>query len=178
MAKFKASTITIKNAEFAFPPDFTGTVDDFNPHGDKTFDIRIPDEETYLSLKEDGWNVKQWPKNPEPDQDPVYYLNVKVNYRGNKLDPVIWKINADDPKKKQLMTDDSVHILDTYYDDGSITDVMVTIRPREYDPTPLRPQGGIKAYCKKLVVFYKPDDIDALLESLEEQDDFDSELPF
>jgi len=106
---------------------------------------------------------------------------VKVNYRGNKLDPVIWKINADDPKKKQLMTDDSVHILDTYYDDKVITNMLVTIRPREYDPTPLRPNGGIKAYCKKLVVFYKPDDIDALLESLEgdeEQDDFDSEIPF
>lgn len=182
MPKHKSlPNITIKDAKFAFPPDFTGTISEYNKHGDKTFDVEIPDKETYLSLKEDGWNVKQWPKNPDPDQDPIFYLNVKVNYRGTKLDPVIWRINADDTSKRQLMNDQNIHILDNCYGDGLITNMMVTIRPREYDPTPLRPEGGIKAYCKKLVVFYRPDDIDALLESLDasgtEQAD-EEDMPF
>ena len=181
MAKFNASTITIKDMEFAFPPDFTGTVDDYNPNGYKTFDVKLPDKETYLTLLEDGWNVKQWPKNPDPDQDPIYYLNVKVNYLGpnNKLNPVIWLINANDTSKKRLMTDETVHQIDGYFADDCITEMIVTIRPREYPPTPLKPEGGIKAYCKKLVIFYKPDDIDALLESLGgDGGETDFDMPF
>ena len=165
MAK-KLDDLTIHNAEFAFKPDFTGTVSDYNREGKKSFDLVIPTKQMFDDLKADGWNVRQWPRDPEPDVDPVYYLNVAVNYKGNRYDPVIWLIN-ESTKRRSMLDDNTVAQLDALADSGVITQVHVIVNPYVYPPTKFKPEGGVKAYCKKMLVYFQPDDLDSMLEELD-----------
>ena len=173
----KLNDLTIRDAEFAFRPDFTGTVSDYNREGKKSFDVVIPDVETYEALKADGWNVRQWPREPEPGDDVVYYLNVAVNYKGNRYDPVIWLIN-NRTKKRTLLTDNTVGQIDGLTD--VITTMHVIINPYSYPPTKFKPEGGVKAYCKKMLIFFEPDDLDAMLDELDGRgnDDLFDDVPF
>lgn len=117
-SKADRKVIEIEGAEFQFKPNFSGDPE-MNFDGRDTtrhFALNIADNTdnmTYCGrqlkiddLIKDGWNVKK----TKNEEDPEYYIDVKVSYR--KYPPAIEK-RTTNSKAKVLLTEDTVGSLDS-----------------------------------------------------------------
>lgn len=69
--------LVIEDAVIRFH-NYAGLQTDFNQAGNRNFDVILPNNEMAIAMGEKGWNVKiRKPKDPE--EDPYYTLNVKIN---------------------------------------------------------------------------------------------------
>ena len=95
---------TIKNVRLLFR-NFDGKPGRYNKKGERSFSAGI-DPETAEQLRADGWNVKvREPR--DPDDDPLYYLPVKVNFEN--IPPKVVVVTS---KKQRYLSEDLVGMLD------------------------------------------------------------------
>lgn len=125
--------LEIENARIIFR-NFKGEASQFNAKGDRNFCV-ILDKETADILKADGWNVKQL-RSREEDEEPEFYMQVKVNFNGRP--PKVVKIKRGKPIE---LDEDSVSNLD----DADIEHVDLIINPYQWN---VNGKSGIKAYLK------------------------------
>lgn len=151
----KMSKLFIENA-FIFRKNFRGEKRDFNPNGRRTFYVKL-DPDLADVLHDDGWNIKQIPAREE-DEPPLNYLAVEVKYNKEypNLDPKIYIVT---PKKKTLLTEDNVHILDT----ARFTHVELRINPYVWE---VNGKSGIKAFVDKMYVEIENDPMDEKYEGI------------
>lgn len=155
--------IKIEGARIVFR-NLSGKPDKFNPQGGKrTFAVVIDDPEFAQSLKEEGWNLKQFRARDDEEGDPGHYLQVKVNF--NNRPPHIYLCTG---RSKTLLTEDTVGSLD-YAD---ISNVDVVISPFEYND--IGGKSGVAAYVKTMYVSVVEDEF----ASKYDYDDEPEELPF
>lgn len=175
--------ITVKDAEFAFQPNFDGFNDNYRPADDnRYFQIRLNEKPELMErLKEMGCRIGAWtPRDAEPDTEPVYSLKVKSNFYDeteylSRFNPVIWRVN-ESTGSKVLLDKSTVGGLDRLSRDNRITGIpMCTLRFREYGPTPMAPNGGVSVYLKKMIIAYRPDEIDEYIENFGKGEE---EVPF
>lgn len=104
-------------------------------YGDRP--LRIED------LTEDGWNVKVLQPRDE-DEEPIYYIQVNVQYITRTGDPVKNppRVVITDDKGKDELDQNSIAELDN----DNIVDARMIIRPFEYKP------GKVSAKLKTLFV--------------------------
>lgn len=122
--------------------NFSGKESKFNPNGDKSVCVLIPDE-MVDKLIEDGWNVKYTkPRNEEDIPKP--YINVAISYKFAEMAPKIYRVV--EGNAPFLLDNDTVGQLD--YDDIQRVDLSINPRYWENDFG----QKGIKAYCKTMFV--------------------------
>lgn len=114
--------------------NFSGRAGRYNKDGARSFTVFL-DSDVAEELKEQGWNVKTLAPRNE-DDDPRYYLNVKVNY-GNRP-PHIYLITKN---HKRLLAEDSINVLDW----AEFSRVDLTIHPYAWD---VNGKHGISAYLK------------------------------
>lgn len=125
--------LEIENARIIFR-NFKGEASQFNAKGDRNFCV-ILDKETADILKADGWNVKPL-RSREEDEEPEFYMQVKVNFNGRP--PKVVKIKRGKPIE---LDEDSVSNLD----DADIEHVDLIINPYQWN---VNGKSGIKAYLK------------------------------
>lgn len=125
--------LEIENARIIFR-NFKGEPSQFNAKGDRNFCV-ILDKETAKLLSADGWNVKQL-RSKEEDEEPEFYMQVKVNFNGRP--PKVVKIKRGKPIE---LDEDSVSNLD----DADIEHVDLIINPYQWN---INGKSGIKAYLK------------------------------
>lgn len=159
----RISNIVMENARLIFK-NFKGEATDYNRAGDRNFCV-ILDDETAEKLERDGWNVKyRKPREDDPDQYRQPYLKVKVKF--GQYPPICQLINS---KGKVKLTEETVDQLDWV----PIENVDLIIRPYEYPPSNIAPEGGIAAYLKSIYVTIREDDLEMKyrdVPDLEEED--------
>ena len=141
--------VKIKHVRIKWP-NFEGKVSEFNQNGQKGFDVILP-EEVALDLYDSGWNVRKREINNDGDYE--YYINVAVSFdKGNP--PIIYKIQDG---YKQLLSEETACVIDTYHNQGAIEDITVKLRPY---PWHKGGRSGIKAYLFRMNIWVTSDDMD------------------
>lgn len=107
--------ISIENTRPIFVPNFSGDPerDRFGSNA-RQVNLVIPDPEQALDLRDAGFNVKETkPREDDGDDfEPVYYVNVKLNYNSD-YPPRVYLVSGDaDPV---LLDEESVDMLDRCY---------------------------------------------------------------
>lgn len=163
MAKNDVENIKIENARLVFR-NFSGKPDKFNPQGGKRgFSVVIEDPSFAEELKREGWNIKQFNKRDDEEEEPEHFIDVKVSY-GN-VSPHIYLCTK---RNKTLLTEETIGSLDY----AEISKVDIVIRPYHYE---VRGNSGISAYVKTMYVTVVEDEF----ASKYEYDDEDlEEVPF
>lgn len=142
--------------------NFAGVPDKkYNPNGNRTFGVILPNIEIADKLSGQGWNVK-YIVNEDSDDTP--WLKVKVSYKVKK--PIIYMISG---KKRTLMSEETVGELDSA--DIIKTDVEISPYPYEIEATGA---SGIAAYIKTMYVTIAENPFAAKYDF----DDEGEELPF
>lgn len=129
----KGATIISRNFEGRAEPPYT-------PAGKRQFTVRLP-YELAENLLNDGWNVKI--KQPDPDEEPVGYLNVAVSY-GGKTPPKIIQITQRNGRDFATpMNENTIKLIDS----AEIENVNLEIRPYNWE---MNGKTGTKAYLKTM----------------------------
>lgn len=126
--------------------NFKGEKDEYNPEGNRHF-LLILEPGQASELKSDGWNVKQF-KVKNPGEEPVYFLDVKVNFDG-RFPPKIVLISS---KNRRVLTQNNVEMLDV----AELEKVDMVIRPHNWE---VNGKTGVKAYLKELYATLREDEI-------------------
>lgn len=154
------NSITIENGRIMFR-NFAGAPTKFNSKGGvRDFAVCLS-ADMAEQLAADGWNIKQLQSRDE-EEEPLNFMKVKVSFTGN-YPPNIYMIAG---KKKQLLTEDTVSLLDV----AEIQNVDMVIRPYRYD---VNGKQGASAYLKSMYVTLVVDELAAKYE----EDDI-TEMPF
>lgn len=153
----------VRDAKIVFT-NFEGREGDFNRAGDRNFGLVIDNPEFEAGLREDGWNIKEWVPKDRPDEEPLVYLPVKVQYHVDDgleyLSPKIYKVTA---TNTILLSDETVGSLDH----EKITKVDLVITPSRWN---VSGKTGIKAYVKKMYVTIDEDELDRIYQNRDMQD--------
>lgn len=152
--------IKLEGAHIVFR-NFAGKQGKFNSAGDRNFCVIIP-RDLVGELKAEGWNIKQF-KPREDEEEPDYYLPVKVKY--GKISPKIVMVLG---KKQTELTEESIDSLDF----AEIDNVDLIIRP--YSWTMSDGKSGVTAYVKTMYVTIAEDEFSSKYSN----DDDDEEIPF
>ena len=147
-------SITIKNAKI-FYRNFSGRPGKYSGEGVRTFCVEVPNEQAAV-LAEDGWNVRYRKARDPGDQDQAY-ISVSLNYNYS-IPPEIYRVVG---KKVTLLSQDNVGQLDT----AEVIRVDLRIRPRRWG------DNQIKAYVAKMYVTVEEDDLDAMYNFGDEEED-------
>ena len=136
-------TIKVLNAPIIFK-NFSGAETDYNRAGDRNCSIGLP-EELAIGLMAQGWNIKTLQRNP--DEPPVYFTEVMLNYGGFKP-PVVYRIikNGD----KRLLDQDTIVMLDS----EDIISANIAINPYNWV---VGNKSGIKGYVARMDVYIQED---------------------
>ena len=135
--KERIANINIANAKIMFR-NFCGKNDRFNP-GRRNFKVVIDDPEMAASLKDEGWNIKEYQYSPE---DPIVYtLEVRLNW--SYKPPMVWLIT--ESGGKTLLDEDRIDVLD----DAEIENIDLVIRPFPWE---MGGKSGIAAYVRTMYV--------------------------
>lgn len=133
--------ITIENARIIFR-NLSGKPDKYNTQGGKRgFGVVIDDPEFAKSLIKEGWNVKQFKSKEDEEEEPGYYLMVKVLY-SERSNPHIYLCTK---RSKTMLNEDTISSLDY----AEISSVDIVIRPYEWS---VRGDSGVAAYVKTMYV--------------------------
>lgn len=136
--------LVIEDAVLRFH-NFAGAQTDFNMKGNRNFDVILPDKEMALAMGEKGWNIKIR-KPIDPDDDPYYTLNVKINM-DSRWPPKIIQVN-----RNQHIQYDAAML--NGLDDVAMDDIGVVINGSEWEND--RFGHGIKAYLDQMFFRVKP----------------------
>lgn len=156
--------LEIENARIIFR-NFKGEAGQYNAKGDRNFCV-ILDKDTAEALCADGWNVKPL-RSREEDEEPEYYMQVKVNFNGRP--PKVVKVKRG---KCIELDEDSVANLD----DADIETCDLIINPYEWN---VNGKSGIKAYLKAGYFTVAEDRFESKYYSPSDpMDELDEEVPF
>lgn len=144
MANTKIPDINFPNAEIWYR-NFAGIEKQYNPAGDRNFEVRFKDLELAQTLMDDGWNVKIVLPEDGSDRQPYAKLKVKVEFEHK---PARIFIVEDD--ELVPLGPETVGCLD-YAD---IENIDLVIRPRFWENVR---GSGIKAYLRTAYVTLERD---------------------
>lgn len=139
--------LIIEDAPLMFR-NFSGKPGKFNKEGDRNFCVKI-DTELADELAGEGWNVKQLTPRSQ-DDDPVPYLQIKVNYNGPRPPKVYMIVNG----QKTLLDADTVNTID--FADIKQADLVISSSNWE-----VQGKCGVAGYLKTAYITLN---IDALAE--------------
>ena len=149
MAKEK-KIVSIENTRFIFRTNFSGDPerDSFGSTARKA-NIIIPDEELALSLRDEGFNVKQTKprEGEEEDYIPKYFVSISLNY-DSEWPPKVYLVTG--KNMPVLLDEESIGILD----DVDILNVNLDIRPYDWD---VNGKAGRTAYLQGIEVTQRVD---------------------
>lgn len=170
----------LKNARFAFHPNFSGAPTKFDPRGGKReFQIRLEGDELE-DIRALGLNVKQYPRDPEPDRDVTYSIKVGIAFfePGDNRNPVVWLV--DKSTGRRTILDEGLYSqLDDLERQNRLEIGLLEIKIFSYEPTPMAPNGGKYARLQRMIAFYEPDDFDIMLAQYDQEGlGQEPELPF
>ena len=134
--------IKIKEARILFR-NFSGNRTQFNDEGRRNFCVLLGNGIADEMIK-DGWNVKFLKPREEGDV-PQPYIQVKVNYNGNRPPKIVMMVG----EKQTPVTEDMVQMLDW----AEIEWVDVILNPYIYDKRDGSGQG-VSAYLKTILRFF------------------------
>ena len=157
------ANLFIENAELIFR-NFSGKETKFNPEGNRNFCILLNPADGD-NLADAGWNVK-YLKPRDEDEDPRPYIKASVRF--DKFPPKIVLICG---KTKKTLDEKTINILDW----ADIENVDVEISPHNYS---VSGRSGIKAYVRNMYVTIAEDKFAAKYADIEEEENFDDEVPF
>lgn len=143
MAK-ELQNIKLEGAKIVFR-NFSGKEGKFNRAGDKNFCVIIPTE-MVDELLDEGWNLKQFKPREDDEEEPDFYLPVKVKY--GKIEPKIVMVLG---KKQTPLDEESVSTLDF----AEIENVDLIIRPYSWE---MNGKVGVTAYVKTMYVVIAEDE--------------------
>lgn len=141
----EAKTLTLEDAKLIFR-NFSGKEGQYNNEGDRSFCV-ILDPGTAKVMLDDGWNIRELPAREEGDE-PVPYVNVKVNFKGRP--PKIVMLTS---TQRTILNESSVEVLD--WADIRMADLII----RGFDWS-VNGKSGTKAYLQSLYVTIEEDDLD------------------
>lgn len=125
--------------------NFAGVQTQYNASGNRNFDVILPDKDLAIAMGQKGWNVKIR-KPADPDGDPYYTLNVKINME-SRWPPKIVQVD----RSKHISYDaEMVNGLD----DVPMTDIGIVINGSEWENE--RFGHGVKAYLDQFYFRMKP----------------------
>jgi hypothetical protein len=143
MAEYRVTeSINFENKDIIWR-NFSGKAGKFNAEGQRSFNV-ILNEDEYLTLQADGWNVRVIMPKPDqdPDTPPLYILPVKVAF--GKRPPVIQVIGNG---RRQALTEETVNMLD--WTEIKPAGCDITVNPYNYD---VMGKQGVSAYLKAMYV--------------------------
>ena len=148
MAYMKLPPIIIEGAEIVeeYGKNFSGRVDEMNPHGFKSFLLKINDPELGQRLAADGWNIKHHTPRDGADGDEYDYLKVNINYNNPRYVPTIIWVK---PNAQILMNDSNIGLLDS--ETFKTIDIEVVSKHWER-----MKESGFSAYVKTMYVVTEP----------------------
>lgn len=167
--KVKIPEYKVENATIMFR-NFSGKKTEYNEEGNRNFVLFVPEEDVE-GLLSYGWNVKRLKPR---DDNPIgqAYLTVKVKY--GIIPPMATLITS---RGKTRLDEDTIGQLDW----TRMENVDLIIRPYQYPPSNIRPEGGVSAYLKCIYVTLKEDELEkkyADIRWADEADEEADELPF
>lgn len=143
-AKKKPVNVTLKNVQLLFR-NFAGEEKQYNAKGDRNFCVRLTPEMAQ-EMEHDGWNIKS--RDPrDPDEDPLFYIPVKVSY-----DTIPPKIVMVTKRSQKFLTEDMLPMLD--WAEIEKADVILNA----YDWS-VNGNSGRKAYLKTLYITIVEDEL-------------------
>ena len=148
--------IVVENARIIFR-NFRGEAGDYNPAGNRNFSVVFDNPEHAEMLRKDGWNIKPLKPRDEDDENPGYYMQVRVNF--DILPPTVYMVTR---RKKTRLNERTIETLDY----AEIKNVDLTIRPRFWD---INGKSGIKAYLKSMYVTIEEDEFSEKYDDLPEE---------
>jgi hypothetical protein len=155
--------VTFDNARIIWR-NFSGNEKLYNDAGNRNFNL-VLDEQTYLAMKADGWNVKK--KEPrEEGGEPLYHVEVTVSFRG-KFPPKLVLVTSSGQTRLAVRPDgtidaDEINILDMV----EIEKVDLILNPRWWEG---QAGSGIKAYLKTIFVTQREDELEKRYAELEDE---------
>lgn len=155
------NTVVIENARICCR-NFSGEKDAYNTNGERRF-LCILDREMALSLKEEGWNIKQF-KPSENGEEGDYFVQVAVSYK--VAPPSVFIVSG---KKKIRLDEETVGQLDW----AEIDTVDLILTPHNWE---MNSRRGVKVYLKTLYATVIQDKLDEKYADLDEN--CDEEAPF
>lgn len=126
--------------------NFAGKKTDYNEAGNRNFALCVPEEDVE-KLMDYGWNVKRL-KPREDNPLGQAYIPVKVKY--GDYPPIAAIISS---RGGTRLDESTIEQLDWV----RIKNVDLTIRPYQYGPTAIKPDGGVSAYLKNIYVTIQED---------------------
>lgn len=155
MENNRMSKLYIEDA-FIFRKNFRGEKREYNPNGRRSFYVRL-DPELADVLHDDGWNVKQVPARNE-DEPPLNYLPVEVKFNKDypHLNPKIYIVTD---RKKTLLDEENIHILDT----ARFKHAELRVNPYQWE---VGGKSGVKAFVEKMYVTIEEDEMDIKYEGI------------
>ena len=141
----KIEPLQIEGAQLIFR-NFSGKGTQFNREGDRNFCVLIDDTDYAHFLLEQGWNVKSL-RAQEEDEEPRYYISVKLNYASEVAPPKVYLIV--DGKKREL-NEETVSLVDDI--DIQTCDLIINAYQWEVNG-----KTGIKGYLKTAYIVMQQD---------------------
>ena len=145
----KIEPVKIKGARILFR-NFAGNRTQFNDEGRRNFCV-VLSPDIADDMMNEGWNVKFLKPREEGDV-PLPYIQVKVNYNGNRPPKIVMMVGD----KKTPVTEDMVQMLDW----AEIEWVDVILNPYVYE----KRDGsgiGVSAYLKTMYAQIVEDELEA-----------------
>lgn len=127
--------------------NFKGQATQFNAAGNRSFNVAINDISLVQTLRERGFNVKEYVSKDNPDNEPLRYLQIKLKFNAYGPD-VVQYVQGNSTGIK--LDEDTIGELD----DAEIVDCAIKIRP--YDWTMKTGNKGTTAYLSELLVQVSP----------------------
>ncbi len=131
----RMNNISIENAQIGFR-NFEGKPGKYNAEGNRNFAVFL-ENETALTLQEEGWNVR-WLNPRSEDDEPQAMISVKVAF-GNYPPKVVLIKEG----KRSELSETTISLLDW----AEIDTVDLILRPYQYN---VNGKEGVKAYLKTM----------------------------
>lgn len=139
-------TVSFEGIRFLFR-NFSGAPGKYNREGDRSTCIAIDDPDVAQRLADEGWNVRILTPR-DPDDTPLHYVRVKVNFRGDpRRDPGVWMLAG---RNRTRLDEESINALD-YAD---INNVDITVSPYHWE---LSERTGVSLYLRSAYVTIEED---------------------